>query len=101
MIHFLAVATAVQGAAMIAAAAAAVAVLLTRDPRVIAAGALAEAVRWLRPGKGADALEVADREPGRRLQLALYALAGFVGIYALQATYSAALEVALKNVCLF
>ena len=187
MIHFLAVATAVQGAAMIAAAAAAVAVLLTRDPRVraaamlgalglsalavvtlsgdslgghgvklaaaalaaliavaalaalvsrrrgligllalaalpfrvpvgvgaetaslllplygvIAAGALAEAVRWLRPGKGADALEVADREPGRRLQLALYALAGFVGIYALQATYSADLEVALKNVCLF
>jgi putative inorganic carbon (HCO3(-)) transporter len=187
MLHVLAVATAVQGAAMIAAAAATVAVLLTRDPRVraaamlaalalaalavatlgggtlgsrraalagaaavalvavvvlaaliarrpgligllalaaipfrvpltiggdtaslllplygvIAAGTLAEAVRWLRPGTGPDAIEVADAEPGPRLRFVLYALAAFVGIYALQATYSADLEVALKNVCLF
>ena len=31
----------------------------------------------------------------------IYALAAFVGLYALQATYSADLAVALKNVCLF
>jgi putative inorganic carbon (hco3(-)) transporter len=68
---------------------------------VIAAGALAEAVRWLRPRTGQDAIEVAEAATGRRLQLVLYALAAFVGLYALQATYSADLEVALKNVCLF
>jgi putative inorganic carbon (HCO3(-)) transporter len=187
MLDVLAVATAVQGAAMIAAAGAAVAVLLARDPRVralamvgalglsalavatlsgdslgshraalagaavagaiamavlaalftrrpgllgllalaaipfrvpvgvgadtaslllplygvIAAGVLAEAVRWLRPGREQEALEVADVDPGRRLQYVLWALSAFVGLYALQATYSADLEVALKNVCLF
>jgi putative inorganic carbon (HCO3(-)) transporter len=68
---------------------------------VIAAGVLAEVVRWLRPGTGAEAVEVADAGPDRRLQLVLWALALFVGVYSLQATYSADLEVALKNVCLF
>src|SRR4051794_3358421 len=68
---------------------------------VIAAGVLAEVVRWLRPGTGAEAVEVADVSPGRRLQLALWALALFAGVYSGQATYSADLEDALKNVCLF
>ena len=68
---------------------------------VIAAGVLAEAARWLRPGTGADALEVAEVPTGRGLRLVLYALAAVVGLYAIQSTYSADLEVALKNVCLF
>ena len=68
---------------------------------VIAAGAVADAYRWLRPGTGPDALEVAEAVQGRRLQWVLYALSAFVGLYALQATYSADIEVALKNVCLF
>ena len=68
---------------------------------VIAAGVLAEAFRWLRPGRAQDALEVADVAPGRRLQWVLWTLSAFVALYALQATYSADLEVALKNVCLF
>jgi O-antigen ligase len=68
---------------------------------VIAAGVLAEAVRWLRPGTGAAALEIAEVEQGKRMKWVLWALSAFVGLYALQATYSADLEVALKNVCLF
>jgi putative inorganic carbon (hco3(-)) transporter len=68
---------------------------------VIAAGALAEAWRWLRPGTGPEALDVAEREMPRALRHVQIALAAFVGIYALQAVYSTDLEVALKNVCLF
>jgi len=68
---------------------------------VIAAGAVAEAVRWLRRGTGARALEAAEAEPDRRLRLLLFALAAFVGLYALQALYSTDVPVALKNVCLF
>ena len=68
---------------------------------VIAAGAAAEAVRWLRRGTGSAALEQAELEPDRRLRLLLFALAAFVGLYAVQALYSTNLAVALKNVCLF
>ena len=68
---------------------------------VIAAGALAEAFRWLRPGTGPDALDVAERPVGRALRHVHVALAVFVGLYAVQAVYSTDLEVALKNVCLF
>jgi O-antigen ligase len=68
---------------------------------VIAAGALAEAVRWLRPGTAPAALEAAEAEPDRRLRLLLIALAAFVGLYAVQALYSTDVPVALKNVCLF
>jgi len=68
---------------------------------VIAAGAVAEAVRWLRRGTGAAALGVAEREPDRRLRLLLLALAVLVALYAVQALYSTDLPVALKNVCLF
>jgi len=68
---------------------------------VIAAGALAEAWRWLRPGTGPDALDVAEQEIPRPLRHVQIALAVFVGLYALQAVYSTDLEVALKNVCLF
>src|SRR5215218_5746057 len=68
---------------------------------VIAAGALAEAVRWLRRGTGPAALDVAERPLGRPLRTVRIALAVVVGLYALQAVYSTDLEVALKNVCLF
>jgi O-antigen ligase len=68
---------------------------------VIAAGALAEAWRWLRPGTGPDALDVAERPVPRTLRHVQIALAVVVGLYALQAVYSTDLEVALKNVCLF
>ena len=68
---------------------------------VVAAGALAEAWRWLRPGTGPDALDVAERAIPRPLRHVQIALAVFVGLYALQAVYSTDLEVALKNVCLF
>ena len=68
---------------------------------VIAAGALAQTLRWLRPGTGAEALEVAEREPGRRLRRVQIALAVVVVLYAVQAVYSTDLAVALKNVCLF
>ena len=68
---------------------------------VIAAGALAEAVRWLRRGTGPRALEVAEAEQDRRLRFLLLGLAAFVGLYAVQALYSTDLPVALKNVCLF
>ena len=68
---------------------------------VVAAGALAEAFRWLRPGRGSDALDVAERPVARRLRHVQIALAVVVVLYALQAVYSTDLEVALKNVCLF
>jgi O-antigen ligase len=68
---------------------------------VIAAGAAAEAWRWMRPGTGPDALDVAERETPRTLRHVQIALAVVVGLYALQAVYSTDLEVALKNVCLF
>jgi len=68
---------------------------------VIAAGALAEAVRRLRRGGGPAALAVAEARPDRRLGLLLLALAVFVGLYAVQALYSTDIPVALKNVCLF
>ena len=68
---------------------------------VIAAGALAEAWRWLRPGTGPDAIDVAERPVPRALRSLRIALAVVVGLYALQAVYSTDLEVALKNVCLF
>ena len=68
---------------------------------VIAAGALAQALRWLRPGTGAEALEVVESEPGRRLRRVQVALAVVVALYAVQAVYSTDLAVALKNVCLF
>jgi O-antigen ligase len=68
---------------------------------VVAAGALAEAFRWLRPGAGPAALDVAERPVGRPLRHLQIALAAVVGLYALQAVYSTDLEVALKNVCLF
>jgi len=68
---------------------------------VVAAGALAEAVRWLRPRTGPAAVDVAERPLGRPLRTLRIALAVVVGLYALQATYSTDLEVALKNVCLF
>src|SRR5262245_49065636 len=68
---------------------------------VVAAGALAEAWRWLRPGTGPDALDVAEREIPRVLRHVQIALAVVVALYALQAVYSTDLEVALKNVCLF
>jgi putative inorganic carbon (HCO3(-)) transporter len=68
---------------------------------VVAAGALAEAWRWLRPGTGQEALDVAERPVPRRLRQLRIALAAFVVLYALQAVYSTDLEVALKNVCLF
>jgi O-antigen ligase len=68
---------------------------------VIAAGAVAQAMRWLRRGTGPAALEVAEAEPDRRLRLLLIALGVFVGLYAVQALYSTDLAVALKNVCLF
>ncbi len=68
---------------------------------VIAAGCAATAFTWLRPGTGGAALAVAEREPDRRLRNVLIALAVFLVLYALQATYSTDLAVALKNVCLF
>jgi O-antigen ligase len=68
---------------------------------VVAAGALAEAWRWLRPGTGPEALDVAERPVPRALRQLQIALAAFVVLYALQAVYSTDLEVALKNVCLF
>jgi O-antigen ligase len=68
---------------------------------VVAAGALAEAARWLRAGTGAAAVDVAERPVGRPLRHLRIALAAFVALYALQAVYSTDLEVALKNVCLF
>ena len=68
---------------------------------VVVAGALAEAWRWLRPGTGPDAIDVAERPVPRTLRSLQVALAVFVGLYALQAVYSTDLEVALKNVCLF
>jgi len=68
---------------------------------VIAAGALAQAFRWLRPGRGPEALDVAERPVLRRLRHVQIALAVVVVLYALQAVYSTDLEVALKNVCLF
>ena len=68
---------------------------------VVAAGALAEAWRWLRPGTGPEALDVAERPVPRPLRQLRIALAAFVVLYALQAVYSTDLEVALKNVCLF
>ena len=68
---------------------------------VVAAGALAEAWRWLRPGTGPEALDVAERPVPRTLRQLQIALAAFVVLYAVQAVYSTDLEVALKNVCLF
>jgi O-antigen ligase len=68
---------------------------------VVAAAALAQAWRWLRPGSGPEALDVAERPVLRPLRHLEYALAAFVALYALQATYSTDLEVALKNVSLF
>jgi putative inorganic carbon (HCO3(-)) transporter len=68
---------------------------------VIAAGALAEAWRWLRPGTGPGALDVAERDVPRPLRHVQIALAVVVGLYAVQAVYSSDLDVALKNVCLF
>ena len=68
---------------------------------VIAAGALAQAARWLRRDTGQDAVEVAEAERPRLLRWPLLALAGYVLLYAIQALYSTDLPVALKNVCLF
>jgi O-antigen ligase len=68
---------------------------------VVAAGALAEAWRWLRPGTGPAALDVAERAVPAPLRQLRIALAAFVVLYAVQAVYSTDLEVALKNVCLF
>jgi len=68
---------------------------------VITSAALAEAWRWLRPGTGPEALDVAERPVLRPLRHLEIALAAFVALYALQAVYSTDLEVALKNVCLF
>ena len=68
---------------------------------VIASGAVAEIVRWLRRGRGPAALEIAEAEPDRRLRLLLIALAAFIALYAVQALYSTDVPVALKNVCLF
>src|ERR687894_829227 len=68
---------------------------------VIAAGALAQAARWLRRDTGQDAVEVAEAERPRLLRWLLLALAGYVLLYAIQALYSTDLPVALKNVCLF
>ncbi len=68
---------------------------------VIGAAALAEAWRWLRRGRGPEALDVAERPVPDTLRHVQIALAAVVGLYALQAVYSSDLEVALKNVCLF
>jgi putative inorganic carbon (HCO3(-)) transporter len=68
---------------------------------VIAAGCAATAWRWLRPGTMGAALDVAEREPDRRLRHLLLALAAFLVLYAVQALYSSDLAQALKNVCLF
>ena len=68
---------------------------------VIGAAALAEAWRWLRRGRGPEALDVAERRIPDTLRHVQIALAAVVGLYALQAVYSSDLEVALKNVCLF
>jgi O-antigen ligase len=68
---------------------------------VIAAAVIAEAWRWLRPGTGPEAVDVAERAVPRALRHVEIALAVLVGLYALQAVYSTDLDVALKNVCLF
>src|SRR5688572_6386123 len=68
---------------------------------VIAAGVIAEAWRWLRPGTGPEAVDVAERPTPRALRHVEIALTAFVGLYAVQAVYSTDLDVALKNVCLF
>jgi hypothetical protein len=68
---------------------------------VVGAAALAEAWRWLRRGRGPEALDVAERPVPTVLRHVQIALAAVVGLYALQAVYASDLEVALKNVCLF
>jgi putative inorganic carbon (HCO3(-)) transporter len=68
---------------------------------VIAAAALAQAVRWLGRG-GAERAQAAGPDvPGRRLRRLERALAAVLVLYALQATYSTDLEQAVKNVALF